>query len=163
MKPNCSRLHQLSTCAREQADSVLHQPKMYVHAVAWQVLMASLNCSAIRQIVLAHSAVGAAVQAYSCSSPQKSQSPILWLDEIHFAPPFRNPGMMIPLYIPNNGFPWFQSGAGFCSSTVVRGSVQAGLRKFRHLLASWRLIASNPTKTIQEISGSQMHAHTHGS
>ena len=35
------------------------------------------------------------------------------------APP-KNPGLMIPLYIPaNNGFLWFHSGAnGFCQSTV---------------------------------------------
>ena len=37
-------------------------------------------------------------------------------DEIHFAPPFRNPGMMIPPT--NNGFPLFRSCAGFRPSTV---------------------------------------------
>ena len=34
----------------------------------------------------------------------------------------RNPGMMIPLQIPtNHGFPWLQSGAGFCPPTVGIG------------------------------------------
>ena len=33
---------------------------------------------------------------------------LLWMDEIHYAPPLRNPGMMIPPKIPtNNGVPWF--------------------------------------------------------
>ena len=35
----------------------------------------------------------------------------------------RNPGMMIPIQIPtNNGFSWFQSGAGFRPSTVCHKS-----------------------------------------
>ena len=42
---------------------------------------------------------------------------VLWMDEILHH--LRNPGMMIPLYIPmNHGFPWFPSGAGFRPSTV---------------------------------------------
>ena len=37
---------------------------------------------------------------------------LLWVDEILHHP--RSPRMMIPLSIPTqNGFPWFQSGAGF--------------------------------------------------
>ena len=45
------------------------------------------------------------------------------MDEILHHP--RNPGMMIPLQIPtNNGFSWFQSGAGFRPSTVCLPSYQ---------------------------------------
>ena len=53
---------------------------------------------------------------------------ILWMDEILHHP--RDPGMIIPLQIPaNNGFPWYQSGAGFCPSTV--GSTLGQVEQFR--------------------------------
>ena len=46
-----------------------------------------------------------------------SISPGFLMDEILHH--LRNPGMMISLYIPtNNGFRWFQGGAGFRPSTV---------------------------------------------
>ena len=49
-------------------------------------------------------------------------TPILWMDEILHH--LRNPEMMILLYMPrNNGFPWYEGGAGFCPSTVSQGCV----------------------------------------
>ena len=42
---------------------------------------------------------------------------ILWMDKIHFAPPFRNSGRMIPLQIPTNK--WFPMVSKWCEMDVV--------------------------------------------
>ena len=57
---------------------------------------------------------------------------MLWMDEIHFAPPKKPWNGLIPLKIPaNSGFPWFQSGAnGFRPSTVGWKKVVWGLGGF---------------------------------
>ena len=54
----------------------------------------------------------------SCSAPRmRKLIEIQWMDDILHH--LENPGMMIPLKLPANiGSPWFQSGAGFCLSTV---------------------------------------------
>ena len=49
---------------------------------------------------------------------------ILWMDEIHFAPPKKPRNDSIPLQMPiNHGVPWCSSGAGLRPSTVLMVSL----------------------------------------
>ena len=60
-----------------------------------------------------HGSAGLACGKSVGHAPRGSPSDTVDGDEIHIAPPKKPWFMMIPPQIPtNNGFPWFQSGAG---------------------------------------------------
>ena len=94
---------------------------------------------------------------------------LLWMDE--FLHRFlRNPGMMIPLQIPiKNGFPWIQSGAGFCPSTVLPHHIHLAPHANRFMLGIYEIHIWGPIGThvqaqraFPELIGhSQMGFETH--